>query len=86
MDDNRREQDLHMLTHPGTWPWYPFLTVKRHMRGRRPQCAVIWAKAPLKVVEGNVLDMPESEAAFRNLPGIDYADAEAIVNDGWTID
>jgi hypothetical protein len=70
--------DLLMLQRPHLWPHVGVLPLKR--RGDIANTGYITADKPTRVYLGNLF--------LRGLSGTfrDYADAQAIVDDGWVVD
>jgi hypothetical protein len=70
--------DVQMLQRPHLWPHGGYLPLKR--KGQIANEGYVAAARPTRVYLGNIY-MRAFSAPFQ-----DYADAEAIVDDGWMVD
>lgn len=79
--------DLRYLTNPDLWPLFPRLPIKR-WRDSKMECGVVICPTlegptpePIVIHLGSVYATDLSEA-----PTIEYATAQATIDDGWVVD
>lgn len=82
-----KRNDVDMINNSFDWPCFPYLPMKRYTKdGSWPECGLIWSGAPLRVVNANMFHLPPTAEDFMALPHKEYADAAAMVADGWMVD
>lgn len=79
------QSDQDFIEAPEAWPCYPFLPVKRVIENAM-QHAIIWARTPTTVYHCGLFGLPTTVAGMCQLERTHYADAAAIVADGWEVD
>lgn len=79
--------DREAFENPALWPMYPFLPIRRRGKpGAFPECRVISADKPLRVVEAGLYALPKTKAEFDALPFKDYETLNELLADGWIVD
>ena len=84
-----RETHKRVILNPGHWPLL-VLPLKRYVKGSGQECAIftggslialtIPEDAPIEIYIGTIFE------PLRNLPRKQYANVDALLDDGWEVD
>lgn len=85
----RRAEDVRMIRTPNNWPRWPLLPVKRASKqpGAMPECAILTEDAVgFRLYDANMFEIAAHNKKLTDAPFKPYPTAEAVVDDGWTVD
>ena len=78
-------ESLNAFKNPDTWPYWPFLPVKRCKGKGMPECSVLMADGKqLTVIHVNMYDLRGKD--LTKVPQQIYSSHEEMVADGWEVD
>jgi len=78
---------LFMMKDSGTWPGWPFLPLKKSVKGF-PECGFLVDDGGPVTYLGNVFELKSGpmKDVVAGIPTKEYGSFEAIVEDGWVVD
>lgn len=92
--DELRDASLFFMRSPKLWGLWPFLPLVRRCRGEMPEQGILYDAArdsehmrlTSTVFIGNVFMLPQTLKQFLELPKLEFASLEEIVDAGWRVD
>ena len=88
MTDVQREQNKEMIGSPGSWPQWPFLPIKRNpiIYPEKDIGLIFDHPGPIHVLLANLWDFRSIGFDRAKVEKLEYANADALLADGWQVD